>query len=128
MPQIHQEVTFAAAPARVYRALMESTEHAAFTGGPAEISRDAGGAFTCHGGVILGRNIELVPDARIVQAWRVANWPEGVYSVARFELRGEAGGTRLVFEQDGVPADEVEHIDAGWKARYWEPLRTCLAG
>src|SRR4051812_33929152 len=103
MPQIHQEVTFAAPPATVYRALADSAEHAKLTGAPAEISRDEGGAFSAHGGKVTGRNVALIPGKRIVQAWRIADWPEGVYSIARFELRDEGGKTRLVFDQDGVP-------------------------
>ena len=70
--------------------------------------------------------MEVVPNARIVQAWRPADWPEGVYSIARFELRAEGGRTQLILDQDGIPAGEVEHLAGGWKAMYWEPLRKYL--
>lgn len=126
MPSIHQEVTFAAPPAKVYEALMNSAEHSRFTGAPAQISTEVGGAFSCYGGKVHGRNVDLVPNTRIVQAWRPADWPEGVYTLARFELRDEGGKTRLVFEQDAVPQDAMEHLDGGWKRMYWEPLRKYL--
>src|SRR5437870_32966 len=126
MSQIHHEVTFAAAPSEVYRALMDTEEHARFTGAPAEIGREEGATFSAYGGRVLGRNVELVPGARIIQALRFADWPAGVYSLARFELRGEGDGTRLIFDQDGVPESSVEHLDGGWKTRYWEPLRRHL--
>src|SRR5207244_7435198 len=93
---IHQEVVFAVPPDRVYDALLDSTQFADFTHMPAEIDRKTGGAFRCFGGMIEGRNIELVENRRIVQAWRVAAWPPGVFSVARFELAPEGAGTRLV--------------------------------
>lgn len=124
---IHQEVVFDASPARVYAALMEQDQHAAFTGGAAEISPEPGGAFACHGGQIVGRTIELEPDRRIVQAWRVAAWPPGVYSVVKFELAAEGEGTRLILDHAGVPADGRDGVAAGWQARYWEPLRAYLA-
>ncbi|HEV8247715.1 MAG TPA: SRPBCC domain-containing protein, partial [Polyangiaceae bacterium] len=92
------------------------------------LSTEAGGAFACFGDRIVGRNIELVPNKRIVQAWRPASWPEGVYSIARFELSSEGEQTLLVFEQDGVPEDSREHIDTGWPRMYWEPLRKYLEG
>jgi uncharacterized protein YndB with AHSA1/START domain len=126
MAKIHQEETFDAPPARVYRALMDSAEHTQFTGAPAEISADAGGSFSCYGGRVVGRNLELIPNQRIVQAWRPADWPEGVYSIARFEIRDDNGKTRLVFEQDAISDDAVAHLSEGWKRMYWEPLRNYL--
>src|SRR5689334_8567678 len=102
MASIHQEVSLKAAPSAVYKAIMSSDEHSAFTGAPADISAEEGGAFSAFGGQIHGRNIALVPDQRIVQAWRAGSWPEGVYSVARFELASEGPGTKLTFDQEGV--------------------------
>jgi uncharacterized protein YndB with AHSA1/START domain len=125
---IHQEIEFAADPARIYRAYMDSAEHAAFTAnGAAAISTEPGGAFSAHGGMISGRNIELVPERRIVQAWRVANWPEGVYSIVKIELRLRAGGTLLVLDHVGFPEEHRPHLDSGWHERYWEPLKKYLA-
>ena len=123
MPRIQQEITFAASPSKIYEALMTSAGHSAFTGAPAEISGEDGGAFSAYGGKVHGRNIELVPNTRIVQAWRAGSWPQGVYSIARYELKAEGDKTRLVFEQDGVPEDAVQHIDGGWHKMYWEPLK-----
>jgi activator of HSP90 ATPase len=123
MPTIHQEVTFKnATPAQVYRAFMVAAEHAKFTGAPAEISAEEGGTFACYNGAVHGRNVALVADQRIVQAWRAKGWAEGVYSIARYELTGEGNDTRLTFDQDGVPEASLVHIDAGWHRMYWEPL------
>jgi uncharacterized protein YndB with AHSA1/START domain len=126
MAKIHQEVVFKASPAQIYRALTDSSEHARFTGAPAEVSPHEGGTFACHGGYVLGRNLSLVPDRRIVLAWRGKDWAADVYSIARFELTREGEQTRLVFDQDAVPDEHVDHIDSGWKRKYWEPLRAYL--
>lgn len=125
---IHHEVVLPANPGRVYEALMDSKQHETFTAnGAAEISPDVGGPFSAHGGAIAGRNIELVANRRIVQAWRVADWPEGVYSVIRYQLEEEEGGrTRLIFDQWGAPADQRDHLEEGWTVRYWEPLKKYL--
>ena len=125
---IHQEVTFKASPQRVYSALTDSAQFQAFTGGaPAQIADAAGGAFSCFGGMIVGRNIELVPNQRIVQAWRAGNWGDGVYSIVRFVFTGNGSETRLAFDQTGFPEEHREHLDAGWHKMYWEPLRRYLA-
>ncbi len=127
MSAIHQEVTFRASPERVYAALTESTQFSAFTGGAAaEISREAGGAFSCFGGMVTGRNLELLPNRRLVQAWRVGTWGDGVYSVVRFELEEKGGETHLVFDHTGFPEEHRPHLESGWHAMYWEPLRKYL--
>jgi uncharacterized protein YndB with AHSA1/START domain len=125
---IHQEVTIEASPERVYRALTDAKQFAELSGGAAaEITPEAGGAFSAFGGMIEGRNVELVPNRRIVQEWRVANWEPGVYSLVRFELQPEGAGTRLVFDHSGFPESEREHLASGWHQQYWEPLRRYLA-
>lgn len=122
--RIHQEIVLPAPPKRVYEALTEEAQFSAVTGGaPARISAEEGGTFSCFGDRVVGRQVELVPNRRIVQAWRASNWDEGIYSVVRFELREDGDRTKLVFDQSGFPLDEKEHLEGGWKTMYWEPLQ-----
>ncbi len=124
---IHQEINFKASPKRIYGALMNDKEHGEFTGGPARISRDVGGAFSCHGGMVVDRNVELIPNKRIVQAWRIGDWDDGVYSIVRFELKEQGSETRLILDHSGFPEGAGEHLEGGWHKMYWEPLRSYLA-
>src|SRR5689334_12238614 len=102
MPKIHQEVTFAATPAVVYQALINSAEHTKVTGAPAEIGSRVGDSWTAYGGKISGRHVELVDGVRIVQSWRAGNWPEGAHSLVRFELKADGKGTRVVLDHDAL--------------------------
>lgn len=124
---IHQEIPFAATPEQVYRALTDEAEHAAFTGAPATISPDEGGACSWHGGYITGRNIELVPSERIVQVWRAQNWEPGVYSVICYRLQAHEGGTLVRFDQAGHPEGTNQHLEVGWHQKYWRPLEAYFA-
>jgi activator of HSP90 ATPase len=136
---IHQEPVFMASPKRVYEALTDAkqfTRVIQLSGAlqqmhlpdkPAEISRDAGGAFALYGGYITGRHVELVPNVRVVQAWRAGHWPTGIYSIARFELVEQASGSKIIFDHTGFPQGEAEALASGWKAHYWEPLAKVLA-
>lgn len=129
---IRQATEFKTSPQRVYEALLDAEQFSAFTGAPAEIDRQAGGVFSCFGGMITGRNIELVPNKRIVQAWRVKIWPEGVYSIVTFELEAIGSGSRLTLTHDGFPEGMRAHLngempDGGWHRQYWEPLKKYLA-
>jgi len=122
MATIHQEITFTAAPSRVYEALVDPKRFAEVTGAPTSGDATEGAAFTAFGGQITGRHVELVPDKRVVQAWRAKAWPEGVYSIVRFQLEPSGPGTRLVFDHDGFPEGMTEHLSKGWHANYWDNI------
>jgi len=123
---IRNSVTFKANPHEVYEALMDSKKHAKFTGSVVKISRNVGGKFSVYGGDIQGINLELVPDQKIVQSWRYSDWPEGHYSKATFSLREVPVGTRLIFNQTGVPEEFHDDIKQGWHDYYWEPMKEML--
>src|SRR5512146_1718817 len=90
---LHQEIVFTVKRSRIYSALTDSAQFDAVTrlsdaaksmrlgSAPTKIDPTPGGAFVLFGDYILGRTIELVPDARVVQAWREKTWPDGVFSI-----------------------------------------------
>lgn len=125
MDSIHQEMTIGAAPDRVHAALTDAREFAALTGAPATIDPIPGGAFSCFGGMIEGRFLESSPQ-RIVQAWRVANWPAGRYSIVTFGIQGEGASTRLILDHAAFPDEERAHLEGGWGKMYLEPLKRHL--
>ena len=120
---IRQSATFHATPHAVYEALMDSRQHARFTGSPARMSRKVGGAFSAFGDYISGTNLVLVPDKKIVQAWHASEWPEGHVSRVSYRLTPVNGGTRLDFTHSGVPERFFDDIKQGWIDNYWQPLR-----
>jgi activator of HSP90 ATPase len=124
---LHQEIELNAAPERIFHVLLDSKEFAAFTGMAATIDPSAGGAFNTFGGLIEGRNIEIIPSSRIVQAWRPTHWDPGVYSIVHFKLKASTAGATLVLDQTGFPEGEFDHLDPGWHLRYWDPMKKYLA-
>ncbi len=136
---IHQETDFKAIPQRVYDALTDAAQFqkiellgGAMKGSdldakPAKISREAGGSFSIFADYIIGWQLELVPNLRIVQAWRETSWDPGIYSVVRFQLEQQGTGTRLIFDHTGFPNGNGEHLAIGWKLHYWEPLQKFLS-
>ena len=136
---IHQEVVFKASAQRVYHALTNARQFdkiVLLSGAmksmslkpvPAHIAAEPGGAFALFGGYITGRNIELSPHVRIVQAWRAASWAPHIYSVARFELAPHPDGVKLSFDQTGFPNEEAMSLASGWQHHYWEPLAKVVA-
>lgn len=131
---IHQEIHFKVSPSRLYAALLSSKEFSAstklsfedFTATSANIDSALGGTFSLFDGHIVGRILELVPDERIVEAWRIVDWPPGAYSIARFELRPQGTGTQLIFDHIGFPDGLKEHLALGWQQHYWDALAKYL--
>ena len=123
---IQQTVTFKASPHDVYEALMDSKQHAAFTGSRARLSRAVGGRIMAYDDYIAGKNIELVPDQKIVQDWRASDWPEDYFSRVTFEFTAVPEGTRLDFTHADVPEGTEAEFTQGWTDNYWEPLKAFL--
>lgn len=135
---IHQEPVFKAALQRIYEALTDAQQFQKLIllseagksldakSKPAKISRELGGAFSLFGGYVTGRQLALVPNQRIVQAWRAGSWAAGSFSIARFELVAQDPGTKLVFDHTGFPAGQAEHLARGWQINYWQPLAKLL--
>lgn len=120
---INQTVTIKTSPEKLYNAITSAEEFSKVTGAPAEIAEEEGGAFSCFAGQIVGRHLELKPDKRIVQAWRVGAWPESVYSIVKFDINESGAATTVSLEHTGFPEDAAEHLEGGWHKMYWQPLQ-----
>lgn len=119
---LHHRIRFPAAPERIYAALLDAKQHAELTGQAAAIDPVVGGRFTTCGERALGWTLELVPNRRIVQAWRHRDWPEGTWSTSTIVLTPHEGHTDLHFMQTGVPSEAYAWVDALWKGTYWAAL------
>jgi activator of HSP90 ATPase len=123
---IKQKISFKASGHDVYEALMDSKKHAMFTGGTAKISRKLGGKFSVYDGYAFGKNLELIPDKKIVQTWIASDWEEGHESKVVFEIESTKTGCKLIFVQTNVPAEHFSSIKQGWIDFYWLPMKEIL--
>ena len=119
---IYQEVTVACSPEQITNALTSAEDFSELSGFPATLSTEEGASFSIFGGQITGRHIELVSGERVVQAWRVSDWPAGIYSIIHFSLEKSGQGTAITFTQSGFPEGTAEHLNEGWHTMYWGPL------
>jgi activator of HSP90 ATPase len=137
---IRQEVTVEGIPQRVYQALTATKDFDMIsrlsdasvlldaTGAiPTSISTEVGGPFTLFGGYVTGRHLEMLPNERLVQAWRAASWKPGEFSIVSFDLTAQGGKTKLNFEHRGFPSGNGVVLAQGWHSHYWEPLGKFLA-
>ena len=124
---LHQSLLIQASAHAIYEALMDSKKHSEFTGATAKLSKIIGEKFSVFDDWASGVNVELIPDKKIVQKWRVNDWPEGHYSEVTFAFKEVENGTRMDFTQTQIPQEEYEDIAQGWVDWYWEKLKRYLS-
>jgi len=73
-----------------------------------------------------GKNVELVPDQKIVQDWRAADCRKVISPRVTFEFTVVPEGTRLDFTHTDVPEGTEAEFTQGWIDNYWEPLKAFL--
>lgn len=126
---LHQEVTLAAPPSTIYELLTNNEKFSLATRMPATIGAGEGAPFSLFAEHVEGRQIELVKNERIVQAWRFPDWPQGIYTLVRLTLVRVEGGTKLLLDQDAIPDGAsslydswLEHIATNWATFYFKPF------
>lgn len=121
MKPIRQTYSVKAPVAKVWAALTQTKHIAGWGGGPAKMSAKEGEAFSLWGGDIHGKNIEIVPQKKLVQEWYGGKWPKP--SIATFVVTKIKNGTRIDFHHTGVPAKDFKSISDGWRDYYLGPLQ-----
>ena len=121
---IKHKVRFKAPPEKIYDLLADSRSRTELTGRGAVISDKIGGKFSTDAGQATGVTVDLVPGRRLVQAWRRADFPDGIYSMAAITLDTlPSGGTELVLTHRGVPKHLLSQIEDYWRLVYWRPMK-----
>jgi uncharacterized protein YndB with AHSA1/START domain len=112
-----------ATPSVVYRAWLNSEEHAAMTGGAANVNAEVGGSFEAWDGYIQGVNLELEADRRILQSWRTTEFAEDdPNSFIEVLLERVEGGTQLTLRHTNLPDHGLQYRQ-GWVESYFEPMQ-----
>lgn len=114
--------TIPAPPGRIYDAWLDSKSHSAMTGAGAIVSDKPGGVFQAWDGYIEGRNLELEPGRRIVQAWRTVEFSDDEPD-SRLEITFQAvqGGTLVTIHHSELPPHGMQY-EQGWRESYFDPM------
>ncbi len=112
-----------ATPQEVYNAWLSSKGHAAMTSSPASASAVVGDEFDAWDGYIHGKNLELVPNKRIVQSWRTTEFSKDEPD-SRIEITLEPAGkqTKLTLSHTGLPPHGGQY-ESGWVESYFDPMK-----
>ena len=117
--------TVPVAPTTLYFAWIDSTQHAAMTGGgPAKFDGNVGAKYTAMNGYISGKLVILDLGRRLVMSWRTTDFPRDA-SDSRVEIHLEALGssTRILVLHTDIPEGQAEKYKELWNEKYFAPMR-----
>jgi activator of HSP90 ATPase len=127
-PPIEQTVKFSCSPEALFEMYMDSAKHSASTGAAAQVTRRVGGRFTAFDGALSGRNLLIVPNRLIVQAWRSTAFKrDDPDSILVLEFSKTGGGAKVHMVHANVPAQDHQGVSKGWPKFYWKPWKAYLA-
>lgn len=127
MKTIVQQVKFKATPEKLYDIYMDSKKHGAATGSKANVSKKPGSDFMAWDGFITGKLLATVPKSFVAQTWRGSDWTkDDPDSILILHFEKAKGGSLLTLVHAGVPDDQREALDDGWRENYWEPWKDYL--
>lgn len=126
--------SFVPPPMVLYETLLDTDRIRGATASDAKMSKEVGGKFSMFSGSVEGENLSLVPytdsagKATIKWKWRFMTWPPGTSSEVTIDLIEKDGGTAVELTHKGVPEEEVERTERGWKELLFDRLKAMLGG
>jgi activator of HSP90 ATPase len=124
MESLKVKITLPTTAETLYKAWLSSKEHTAFTGATAKASSKVNGKFSAWDDYISGKNVELVPNKKIVQTWRSVDFDESAPD-SMLELTFEEKGnkTTLHLHHYNLQKGDAKKYTDGWKESYFEPMK-----
>lgn len=119
---------FRTTAAELFETFTSPDRLAAFTRAPPKVFEGAhvGGRFELFGGNVTGQYTELERPTKIVQQWRLGQWPEGHYSTLKisFDQNEVDAVTVMRVTWDGVPIGQEEVTKRNWGEYYVRSIKT----
>ncbi|MCJ1367686.1 hypothetical protein MMC16_006820 [Acarospora aff. strigata] len=112
----------------LYQTFTDPQRLAAFTRAPPKVFEGAhkGAKFELFGGNVMGEFVELDEPTKIVQKWRLQQWPAGHYSrlEIKFDQNDVDAVTVMRVNWNGVPVGQEEVTRRNWGEYYVRSIKT----
>ncbi|OYU96070.1 MAG: ATPase [Bacteroidetes bacterium B1(2017)] len=111
-----------APPEDVYLALTNEPTMMLWTGDQASFVAEVGSEFSMWDGSIVGKNLELELNKKIVQEWFFGEEPTETPSIVTLKLHVHNQGTSIEVRHTNIPDEEYDDIIDGWTNNYMAEL------
>ncbi|MBM75344.1 MAG: hypothetical protein CMK59_08075 [Proteobacteria bacterium] len=124
MSRYQNNIVLTASPKQVYYVWLTPAYHGALTEGLASIEPQVNGHVRLWSGAVQGVIKELIPNKRIVQTWKTADWePFEDPSFLILEIKEHTVGCSLSIDHDNIPERLYEQFEFAWNSFYFPRLR-----
>lgn len=124
---LNDTAEFRTAADQLYETFTDPGRISAFTRAPPKVFEGAkeGGNFELFDGNVSGQYLELSPPKKIVQSWRLKQWPEGHFSKLsiEFDQNDVDHVTLMRVSWTGVPVGQEEVTKRNWQEYYVNSIK-----
>lgn len=113
-----------AEPEDVFTALTNPFTIELWSGEPARMSENPGDEFSLWGGDIVGKNLEVVKNQKIVQQWYFGE--DDHESVVTIKLWPKKNSTSIELTHTNIPDEAFENMVEGWNDAYFGAIKALL--
>jgi uncharacterized protein YndB with AHSA1/START domain len=121
MKAFKQYYKIKATPEEVFTALTNPFTIELWTGYPAKMDDKEGTEFSLWEGDIVGKNLEIQKNKKIVQEWYFGD--QEYKSIVTIELFEDKKGTRVKLTHTNIPDMAYENMKEGWNSFYFANLQ-----
>jgi activator of HSP90 ATPase len=117
MKTFKKTFNISAEPSDVYAALTNPYTIELWSGYSAVMSEEEGSEFSLWEGDITGRNIEFIPNKKVVQEWFFGDQTEK--SLVTIIIEPDRENSKVTVEHTNIPDEEFADIAEGWREYYF---------
>ncbi|KAL1919857.1 uncharacterized protein VTP21DRAFT_1788 [Calcarisporiella thermophila] len=118
-----EDLDFQTSAHEMYETLLDEHRVRAWSRGNAKVERKVGGEIRLFDGNVTGEILELVPDKKIIQKWRMSTWPADHFSTVYITFDQASDHLTLHVRQEGVPVGEDDVLRRNWHGYYWNSIK-----
>ena len=96
---------------------------AAWSRAPPDVDAVVGGRFSLFHGNVSGTFVELEDGKRLIQTWRLKDWPDNHYARLALLFDQRLDGTSLRVTMEGVPIGAEDAVKANFVEYYIKPIK-----
>lgn len=126
MKDFKMYIDIKAEPMDVFTALTNPFTVELWSGETAVMSAEEGFEFSLWGGDIVGKNLEVIANEKLVQEWYFEGVDSAEKSIVTFKIWPKGANSSVELRHTNIPDDAYDNIVEGWNDSYLGAIKALL--